>query len=218
MGTAVIPVHLKRSESPKPKDAIYYLVARNGLFLVRNNTLFSSVTREEAIPILAPQSPSLSLKFPRVPRDIMERIYGFFQAVYQRSGGEAVALIFYSPQRKAFAVAVPPQVISCRKRARGWQAEQRVAYGYRSRPKGYLKLGDAHSHADLPAFSSCADDEDEAGQDGLHIVLGRLDRSEPDVSVSFVANRTRFRIQREDALEDFSTPQPPPPAWLERVS
>jgi hypothetical protein len=86
-----------------------------------------------------------------------------------------------------------------------------------TRPAGFLKLGDAHSHGDSPAFFSSIDDRDD-GEDGLRVVMGRLDRPRPDICVSFVANGTRFRLDVEDVLEDFTEPLPPPEAWTRRVA
>jgi hypothetical protein len=61
------------------------------------------------------------------------------------------------------------------------------------------------------------DDQDEACENGLHIVIGHLDRQQPDMSVSFVASGTRFILRLEDAVEGFTTPRPPPSQWLQQV-
>jgi hypothetical protein len=79
----------------------------------------------------------------------------------------------------------------------------------------YIKLGDAHSHADLPAFFSAQDDRDDC-EEGLKIVIGRMDRGVPETEVSFVAGQQRFALRPEDALEDFAVPMPPPRIWIQR--
>jgi hypothetical protein len=147
----------------------------------------------------------------------MERIYGFFREVYQRWQGEAVAFLYYAPATKAFGVAVPPQTLFRYESFGHWRMAPRVAYGAAPRVNGYVKLGDAHSHADMPAFFSYTDDRDDT-QDGLRIILGDLHRSRPDVKVSFVAQGKRFSLRPEDALEDFLTPLMPPRSWLDRVT
>jgi hypothetical protein len=62
------------------------------------------------------------------------------------------------------------------------------------------------------------DDQDEACEDGLHIVIGHLDRQQPDMSVSFVASGTRFILRPEDAVEGFTTPRPRRPSGFNRYS
>ncbi len=61
------------------------------------------------------------------------------------------------------------------------------------------------------------DDKDD-DEDGLRIVMGHLDRPRPDVCASFVAGGTRFLLDSEQVLAEFSVPRPPPKEWLRRVS
>ena len=212
----MIPAYFKTDEFREPASPCYYLVTASGIFLVRKTELFSSVTKADAVPGLAPEEPSCSLSFPRVPREITEQLYGFFQAAFDEWEGEAVAFLYYAPESRTFGVAVPPQTLFRHRWFGGWRTEKRVVYGHLPRPEGFLKLGDAHSHADFPAFFSCTDDRDD-GEDGLRIVIGDLHRLEPSISVSFVASGTRFALRPEDVLEDFSAPVPPSREWLERV-
>ncbi|MBI4168885.1 MAG: Mov34/MPN/PAD-1 family protein [Acidobacteria bacterium] len=204
----MIPFHGCYPGGAEPSAPIYYLVAANGVFLVDRSLLFTSVTPAPRVPGLARADVSLQLSLPRIPRQLLERMYGFFRAVYETWQGEAVAFIYYAPASRTFRLAVPPQTLA---------HAGHVTYGHLSRPDGFIKLGDAHSHAAFPAFFSGTDDRDDA-QDGLRIVLGRVHRRPPDVSVSFVAHATRFLLRPQDILEDFSTPLTPPRKWLERVT
>jgi hypothetical protein len=214
----MIPVYFKTGDFVEPAPPLYYLVTAQGNFLVKKTSLFTSITEVTAIPGLLDQGESLSLRFPKVPREILEQMYGFFDAVYQKWEGEAIVFLYYSPGDGAFRLEAPPQTLFRHQSAYGfWRTEMKVEYGYWPRPPGFIKLGDAHSHADLPAFFSCTDDRDDQ-EDGLRITLGHLDRARPDVSVSFVASGARFALKAESVLEDFSAPLPPPPAWLERVT
>ncbi len=214
----MIPVYFKTEDFTEPATDIYYLITARSNFLVKKTNLFTSVTQAEVIPGLLGQKESLSLRLPRLPREIVEQMYGFFDAVFQMWDGEAIVFLYYSPETGDFKIEPPPQTLFRYKSFAGfWRTEMRVTYGYLQRPEGYIKLGDAHSHADLPAFFSCKDDEDDK-EDGLRITLGNLDRSRPDVSASFVVNGARFTLNPEDVLEDFSTPAPPPQEWLERIT
>jgi hypothetical protein len=205
----MIPVHLKTSDLKDVGDETYYLVAANGVFLVKTAALFSAGLQEQA--------PSLALSIPKVPRGLLEPIYGFFQLVYDRFDGEAVVFLYYSPERCEFQAEAPPQRLTRIRTSRGWRTASRVEYRSIPRPDGFLKLGDAHSHGDSPAFFSSTDDRDDV-EDGLRVVMGRLDRPRPDVGVSFVANGTRFRVEVEDVLEEFADHTRPPEAWTRRIT
>ena len=187
------------------------------VFLVDKTPLYASVTPVGDGAGLLPRRASLRLCLPRLPRLVMERIFGFFRAVYLTWEGEAVAFLYYAPARRAFRIGVPPQVVVRRAVRGGWRTEGRVLYGYHPRADGFLKVGDVHSHAGMPAFHSATDDHDDA-ETGLHLTLGRLDRQRPEVSASFVAHGARFLLRPEDVVEDFAVPLQPPRKWLERVT
>jgi hypothetical protein len=211
----MIPLYLKSHSFEDPSESAYYLLAANGVFLVKKAGIFSSIT-EAPLRGLERQRPSVSLAFPKLPRDVLERIYGFFQYAYEEFDGEAVIFLYYCPERGTFHAEAPPQRLTRYRTNRGWRTEGNVEYGAISRPQGFLKLGDAHSHGESPAFFSRTDDHDD-GEDGLRIVMGGLHRPQPEMRVSFIANGTRFRLEPEEVLEDFNQPVPPPDAWTSRI-
>ena len=211
-----ISVYLKTRDGGEPSDATYYLLAANGAFLAKKTPLFASITHAPTVAGLEQQVPALDLSFPKLPRDLLEQIYGFFQFVYKRLDGEAIVFIYYSPDRGEFHVDAPPQTLTRYRTHHGWRTLGSVEYRAIPRPEGFLKLGDAHSHGDCHAFFSSTDDRDDA-EDGLRVVMGKLDRPELDVCVSFVAGGTRFKLEPGSVLEDFTEPVPPPQAWTERV-
>jgi hypothetical protein len=213
----MIPTYLKTPEMSEPADPVYFLVAANGIFLINRTALFTSVTRARDVPWLAPQEPRVQVTFPRVPREILERVCGFFQAVYHRWEGEAVAFLYYAQATGHFGVTVPPQELRRYYCSGRWITEPTVNYGFLSPVPGYVKLGDAHSHGRFPPFFSATDRRDD-WQDGLRIVVGNLDRPRPEVKVSFIAQGVRFGLRPEDVLEDCLRPIPPPRTWLDRVT
>jgi hypothetical protein len=212
----IVPFYLKTADFDEPRDPTYYLVAANGIFLVKKTRIFAAVTAATTVAGLDAVGPSLALQFPHVPRGILEQTYGFFRYVYQHFEGEAIVFIYYSPERDEFKVEAPPQRLTRRWTRSGWSMALSVEYQTIPRPCGYIKLGDAHSHADCSAFFSSTDDEDDE-EDGLRVVMGRMDRVRPDVRVSFIANGIRFGLEVEDVLEGFVDPLPPPSAWTRRV-
>jgi hypothetical protein len=213
----MIPVYVKNADLADLSDRIYYLVASDGVFLVKKNELFRSVTQARPIAGLESQTASIELFFPKIPRGILEAIYGLFSFVYRRWDGEAIAFLYYSPQVGEFLVDVPPQRLFRFRSKGGWETEGRVEYGSLPRPEGFLKVGDAHSHGRQPAFFSSTDDHDDR-EDGLRIVMGSLHRNVPDIRVSFVTGGYRFGLELAEVLEDFSAPLSPPAEWTSRVT
>ena len=214
----IIPIYLK-SETEAPADPLYYVVAANGTFLVRKTLLFTATTTVNEVIGLEPEAPAVALHFPKIPRAIMERVLGFFRLVYRRWDGEAVVVLFYSPERGEFLADAPPQVLQRFRSRDRWRTEGRVEYGAIARPDGFLKLGDVHSHGDCAAFFSRTDDRDD-DEDGLRIVVGRVDRARLDVCASFVANGCRFSLSPRDVIETSSapfSPVAPPEEWVRRV-
>lgn len=215
---SAIPLYFKTPDGIEPPSPLYYLVAKNGTFLVNKTSLFVAVTPVTEVAGLAAQDPSLALHIPRIPQHVMEQIYGFFQAIYDKWQGEAIAFLYYAPERGTYRIDIPPQTLFGVNHRGRWRIQRRVAYGYLPRSQGSIKVGDAHSHCDLPAFFSCADDRDDCVEDGLHLVMGNLDCSRPDLSMSFVTGGTRFKLPTAMVAEDFSTPCPPPEEWLKQVT
>lgn len=213
----MIPTHLKTGEFHDPDDPLYYLVAANGCFLVRKNGLFTSVTAVTGIPGLEAEQAGLWCGFGKVPRRLMETVYGFFDWAFREWESEAVVCLFYDPVKRSILAQAPPQTIFRYRAAGRWFTEGRVEYDNISRPAHLLKLGDIHSHGDLPPFFSSKDDEDDH-EDGLRIVMGNLHRAKPDVCASFIASGVRFILDSRNVIEEFSRPAPPPAAWIQSVS
>jgi hypothetical protein len=215
----MLPVYLKTGNAQPPADSVYYVVAANGTFLVRNTKLFTATTASAEVVGLERQRQEVRLHFPKIPRAVMERLIGFFRMVYLRWDGEAIAFLFYAPDRREFRVEIPPQTLPLFRSGECWRTEGRLEYASIARPEGFLKLGDAHSHRDSPAFFSSIDDRDDS-EDGLRLVVGRLDRIRVQVRASFVANGCRFALPPQDVIE--TSPEPfsavsPPEEWMRRV-
>lgn len=212
----MVPTAFKTADYEEPQTSLYYLVTADGLFLVRKTSLFTSISRALGVPGLEPQQAALALRFGKIPGSVMERVYGFFDWAWRRWRSEAILFLYYAPETGAFLLDAPPQTIQFYYRSGQWHPEGRVAYCALPRPPGYLKLGDIHSHGRFPAFFSAQDDRDDC-EEGLKIVMGRLDGEEPEVEASFVVGRNRFALRPDDILEEFAVPMPPPRLWIDRV-
>jgi PRTRC genetic system protein A len=213
----MIPVHLKTPDFAEPDCPLYYLVTASGVFLVRSTALYGSVTRARSVSGLGDQKPALELALPKIPGDIVERVWGFFREVFHIWDGEAIAFLYFSREQRKYRVGIPPQTLFRYRTLIGWRTDMRLEYGYLERPRGYLKIGDIHSHGNLSAFFSQTDDEDDQ-EDGLRIIFGDVDRPEPDIRVSFVADHTRFTLKPDQILGAYAAPQAPPIEWLVQVT
>lgn len=212
----MIPIYIKTETSSEPDASMYYLVATNGVFLVKKTDLYSSVTLADWIAGLPYQAPSLTLDVPKIPRELMEQIYGFFDAVFQKWKSEAIVVLFYQPERREFRLGIPEQTVSRYWYGGTWNTVGHVEYTSVPRPEGFLKIGDIHSHGREGAFFSLVDDEDDR-EDGLRMVMGSLHIEPPELCASFIAGGYRFTLGRDEVAEDFTEAMPPPPEWLERV-
>lgn len=215
------PVLLKTDPDVRSDEAIYYLVAANGLFQVRRTESYEAVTRVTGtVPGLCEQEEYVELDIPLLPRALVRRVLAFFRAVYERYSGEAIVILFYQPETCTYRVVAPPQQIpGYWTWDRRWRAYLKLSYREVERPAGYLRFGTIHSHAEFAACASDTDWADERFGDGLHIVFGHMDRAEPSRSACFVANAARFPLDADDVMARCDVPQAAPePSWMAQVS
>jgi proteasome lid subunit RPN8/RPN11 len=216
------PVLLKTHDDLRlPEDVrTAYLVAREGLFLVRRNAFFTSCVPAPRGPgDLAAQSSFLEPRFPRVPRALFERVVGFFATVAERHGSEAAVYLAWDPEASRVRLVVPEQLATVHEYRDGYRSAIGVHYEAPvDMPTGWLIFGDAHSHVHHSAAPSSIDIEDGAQAAGLHIVVGRVLDVKPDVYVEAVVDGVRFKLRREQVIEGFEKPcWKVPEAWIERV-
>lgn len=210
------PILVKETDLPAPTGApAFFLLASNGVFLVKEMDLYRACVEVKGVPGLLPHQESIQLKIPRLPRALVETCIGFFSTLYRRYQSEGVLLLFFS-HTNGFHVEAPTQSVY---RWASGRPCRRVDYENPPTPAGYSRLGTWHSHANLPAYHSHQDHLDEAGEDGLHVVVGAIDRGDPSFSFSFVVNGRRFFLREEDVIEGYDHPiLPPPGKWMEQVT
>ena len=213
------PIVLKTEPAAAPPGQLYYEVAANGVFQVRDTPLYRAVTRNyDAVPGLVPGVEELMIKFPRLPRADVEDVLAFFAEVYRGCEGEAVVVLFYCASRREYRVVAPPQTIPGRWQHGRWRADYSVRYENVPRPDGFVRFGTIHSHSDLAAYSSGLDCDDERYEDGLHIVFGDFHRLRLSVAAAFVAGGVRFRVAPGDVLDDWRVPaRSARPDWVSQV-
>ena len=102
------PVLLKTAPDVRVEDRLYYEVASNGIFQVKDTSLYRSVTQvTRDVPGLYPSRERLDMRFPPLPAGSIEEVLAFFAEVNQRFEGEAIVMIFYEPAARGFCFDAP---------------------------------------------------------------------------------------------------------------
>jgi len=213
------PFFLKDKEFIEPDLPFYYLLASDGLFMVKNFQLYSAAVKiENGLPWLERNSEKLYLKFPKIPKSIIEKAIGFFYTIYQLYKSEAIFILFYNQKEKKFKFAIPRQVVEIT-RFRGTEiGSYFLNYSRIPSPPDYVRVASIHSHGDMIAFYSWTDEKDSRYDDGLNIVVGNLNLRYPSFYACFMIQGTKFDLPIEDVIEGYDKPYlPVPERWLKKV-
>ena len=125
------PVLLKNADGFEwPEDLpMFYLVARDGLYVCRNHDLFRSCVPANGGPRrLADQTSFLLPRFPRIPRELFEQSVGFFSRIADLHGSEAAALFYWDQGEQRVRLHVPDQVATVARYSDGYVSPIGVHY------------------------------------------------------------------------------------------
>lgn len=184
-----------------------FVVARDGVYLRKQTLLGESQTKVERLAHLPAAEEYVEYALPKVPSDLMARVVGFFRAVYRLHRTEALVLLLW--EEGQFTVHVPRQRVS--------GSSLKFTLSEDELPAGSRLAGTIHSHGAFGAFASSIDEADEAELDGLHLVVGDLDRRRPSYSAAIAVDGHRFEASLKLVLERPRRLVEPPANWLERV-
>ena len=205
----MLPIYLKDQDFTPPDDPIYYLLSRDGLFLVKRTPFFEATVPAPGIPWLMPQDTRVRIDAPALPAALLLDCLAFFRAVYSRYKSEAVVLLGWREDTRTYELFVPHQTVG------GGHCD----YEVKEFPAGLLRLGTIHSHAGVEAFHSERDHNDERFEDGFHLTLGNID-GDLTLSCSVVVQGFRGQIPPEQMIAPYPIPwgQASPEAdWDEAV-
>jgi hypothetical protein len=160
----MLPIYLKDRDFSPPADRIYYLLTRDGLFLVKKTPFFEAVVPASGIPWLEAQEGELRLLSPPLPAALLLEAVSFFRAVYARFKSEALVLLGWREATGAYELVIPHQKVG----------GMHLDYEVREFPSGLTRIGTIHSHAGAEAFHSERDNHDERFEDGFHITVGNI--------------------------------------------
>lgn len=207
----MFPVWIHNGTTPPPRDAVFYEVAANGIFLHKAMPYWKAVVPVEKIPSIAGGKPALSrlergllqegkssleLLLPPIPGETVKTIVRFFAWVYGEHRTEALVLVWWNEGNRSYVLSAPPQEI----------APGGVHYRIPPREKPGCLIGTFHSHGALGAFHSSVDVCDERFFDGIHGTLGSFSawaggKRSFSLSLQAAINDTRFALEPTEWME-----------------
>jgi hypothetical protein len=197
-------------EAGNPLDGVplpAFVVAKDGLYLRKQTLLGLSQTKVESVSHLPTEKEFVDYSLPKVPQDLMARVVGFFRFVYRLHRTEALVLLIW--ENGSFTIHVPAQRVSA--------ASVKFTLAEDTLPPRARVVGTVHSHGAFGAFASSTDEADEAELDGLHVVVGELDRRRPSYAAAIAIDRRRFDVRPGVVLERPRRLVDPPDDWLRQV-
>jgi PRTRC genetic system protein A len=219
----ITPIYLKTSDDmPLPAgESAYLLLTGNGIWMCRNHEFFQSCAPARSWPCeLARHRSSLSLNYPKIPRELLEQIVGFFGVIAENHEAEAGALLIWDKSRQRMDIHVPQQLATVE---RTWSGKIYPIGLHYDRPTDLgperIIVADLHSHVFHTAYTSAVDEVDARYRAGLHIVVGCLDLEPPQFHCEFVVDGEHFPLKSPQVIEGYESRRDDfPDEWLDRVS
>jgi hypothetical protein len=214
-------MYLKTSEQmPRPTDPEFFWLTRDGPFFCRNHAFFQSDVPARRPPrALALHSPACQVHYPKLSVGALEYIIGFFDKVYQRHFSESVVLLLWNLERQRYKLWVPDQEATVWESYSGVRSPVDVRYNLPvPLPVGHLLVGDIHCHGDMGAYASFTDRRDERYRDGVHAIVGRIDRDPPDFHLELAVDGYRFPLKFEQIFRGYHRRRRHiPEQWMSQV-
>jgi len=187
----MFPVVLNDGQTEMPDTDIFYVIAKEGIFLKKKLGIMESLAPVENISTLKSISATATMHISKIPGPQFAKVIEFFREVYKLYHGEAIVLLFYNEETKKHKIFPPHQKVTAGS----------CDYNRGVTVEGYTMIGTIHSHGGMSAFHSGTDDKDEESFDGLHITIGNVRDEEVSISASIVANGYRVMVDPKDYIE-----------------
>jgi PRTRC genetic system protein A len=205
------PIYLKTDKHMDwPKDKLFYLLSSDGLFLCRNHEWFTSCSLAKRGPgELEGQQPFAAIKYPKVPKVLMEKALSFFRRIEEEHHWEAALILVWNRETQSMDLVCPDQKAS----------DTSVKYDIPKLGQHLALIGDIHSHCNLSPNPSITDEHDEFNRPGLHLIAGRINDKTVQFYAAIVIDGQRFDVAFEQVVEGYgdSNPASAPAEWLDKV-
>ena len=169
------------------KISYQYMTGKDGHYLKKRTRLFDAVVKVDVNPDLPVIEESATFTAQKIPYAVLAEAIAFFRAVWAKTGAEAIVLLWFD--KGQWSVHAPAQIVGP------------ASLKYGRLQNGLTPVGSIHSHGAMGAFHSGTDRNDAAEFDGVHIVVGRLDRAVPELAVALHVNGKGFDLEPEQVIE-----------------
>ena len=171
------------------------------VYELRKNELGEFIAPKDSVIDLESVRAGFTPALPLVPMELLAQIISFFRCCMTGPEEfEALAHILWDKQEQEFVVRVPEQTVT--------KAHIDAKLNRDDLPEErYLHYIDIHSHNSMEAKFSPVDDEDERAT-RIYIVVGRLDKFFPDITVRMSCGGTYLTLPPGCVLESFGAAFP----------
>ena len=166
------------------------------VYELRKNELGEFIAPKDSVIDLGSVRAGFTPALPLVPMELLAQIISFFRCCMTGPEEfEALAHILWDKQEQEFVVRVPEQTVT--------KAHIDAELSRDDLPEErYLHYIDIHSHNSMEAKFSSVDDNDERAT-RIYIVVGRLDKFFPDITVRMSCGGTYLTLPPGCVLESF---------------
>jgi len=153
-------IHINDGLNKLPDDDIFYIIAKDGIYIKKTLGVMDSLVPVKNISILEDIKTAARMNIKKIPAGQFAQIISFFKKeVYVKHRAECIVILFYNEENKTYRIIPPTQKVS----------SATIDYDRGLVLEGWTMVGDIHSHAAMSAFHSGTDHDDEQSFDGLHI-------------------------------------------------
>ena len=196
-------------EARASDKAICTIPASDGrVYELRKNELGEFIVPKDSVIDLGSVRAGFTPALPLVSMELLAQIISFFRC-YMNGGEqfEAMAHIYWDRQEERFVAHIPRQSVT--------KAHIDADLSRDDLPEDrYLHYIDIHSHNSMEAKFSAVDDADERAT-RIYIVVGRLDKFFPDITVRMSCGGTYLPLDPGCVLESFGAVFPA--EWRDQV-
>lgn len=208
-------VFTSMADARSSDKSICIVPAKDGkVYEMRRTGAGEFVTPTDNVVFLDEIKAGFTPALPPIPYVLFEQVVSMFRLfMFRRSEGgpcEALAQIYWDRQAQHYFIHVPTQEVS---KAQIVAHLDNEALWDTDR---YLHYADIHSHNSMEARFSAIDDADERAN-RVYIVVGRLDRYYPEISVRVCNGGKYLPIAPETVLEPRPTSEVPQ-SWLKNIT
>lgn len=209
MSLQLFPVYLASNGFVPPENGMYYLVAKDGIYMRVERLHGSALVKVKEIPFLDEASRDVTLNLPKIEPNIMAQAKEFFQTVFSNHRSESYLTLYYSKKLEKYRLWCPKQTVTYASvnydRTDAVPVDERDYLG--SDGAGWQMVGTIHSHCDFSAFHSGTDEADEATFDGIHLTFGHVNRDEFSIASCVSFNNNRTKVNPSDVADGITEPE-----------